>query len=545
MAKRMTTIFFIVLGCVALLMSLMFLVLFLAPGFSLLGIKYLRAGTHVLSTGAVNIYETVGEGFNGSIILETNEIPVTVYFTQAQNDNVLNNGFSFTYYDNFQGFTTSEFDDPSYTITKDLVGNVTIKTKEYEKLIYESGSSERYINLYIPLVYVDKANMGEQVNLTINAGKAPITFIKTQEDDLRIPAFNKINIKTNGEVAFNTSVYATTYEYSTNNSIEISEDKTKGIDAHNFKLTSNRGAVTVKRDVAGNIEATTNSRDIKVLSCKNLIAKTTYGSVKCYSGEKAITTTGLVNIETKSGDVSLGKIQGTGENIIKTGTGNVSIDSIGNGTLETSAGAVRIKTLNNFKITTNVGKVVVEEAKTKVDVNTKRGNIVIGGNGMSVGEVSAYSRLGKINVVGASGKVNLQTVQNNINFENGSSTDITISSGKAVVATNLQGKVDIFATTKADIVFDKITDTTKITLGDTCTSAKVEALKNTVSNTKYLISGKSAVLWVSNGEGTGTFSKQRVESKMDNVQTLVGEYPYFSITGKNADISVYFNTDQI
>ena len=93
-------------------------------------------------------------------------------------------------------------------------------------------------------------------------------------------------------------------------------------------------------------------------------------------------------------------------------------------------------------------------------------------------------------------------------------------------------------------MFDKISDTTKITLGDTCTSAKIEALKNTIGNTKYLFSGKNVVLWVSNGEGTGTFSKQRVETKMDNIQSLVGEYPYISITGKYADIAVYFNTEE-
>ena len=540
MAKRMVTIFFIALGCCFLLFAMMFIVLFLAPGFSIFGIKYLRAGTHHLNAQNVNIYELVGEGFSGSITFETKEIPINVYFTEKQNDSITNDGFFFTYVDNFEGITTSSFDDPSYSIKKDLVGNVTIKTKEYEKLIFESSTSTRYFNLYIPIEYIDSAAPYDRINLTINAGKAPVTFIKETVEDLRTPAFNKLSITTNGKVDFKTHVYASTYQLTTNNSIEIGENKNIGIEAYNMDLFSKKGAITLKRAIDGDLTAKTVNRNIKIVGCRNLKIETSYGSVSGY-GENKISTTGLVNITTKAGDITLGKVDGTGTNKIVTSTGSVSIDSIEDGSLTTSAGAIRIKSVNNFKISTNVGKVIVEQAKTSLDVTTKRGNIVLGGEGMVMSNVSAYSRLGKINVSNASGKVNLQTNQSDITFKNKDSKDITISCGDELVATNLEGKVTISSVSNVNLKFSEISDTTTISLGSECTSAKIEALNNNINNTKYIFSGKNVTIWESNGVGTGSFSRKDVGKALSN-PTLTGNFPYIKITGKYVDIVVYFDS---
>lgn len=543
MAKRMATIFFIALGSVFLVMAMMVLVLFLAPGFSIFGIKYLRTGTHVVNAKDISIYEKVGTGFTGSITLETGEIPVNVYITQRQNDNVLNDGFYFTYFDNFQGFTSSSFDDPSYTVTKDVVGNVTIKISEFKRLIYESGSSSRYVNLYIPLAGVDSTSPSARVNLTIKSNTSNITFIKEIEDE-RIPAFNKLSIETNGNVEFKTKVMATTYNLTTNNSIDIGEDENTNVNAVNYILNSKRGYIKINRNVTGDVTATTSNRDIKLISCKNLTVNTKYGDVLSVKNDQKINITGLANITTTAGSVTLGNVDGIGQNKISTSTGSISVDSIENGAVSSSSGAVRIKILNNCEITTNVGKVIVEEIKENVNVTTKRGNIVLGGSGMTVKDVTAYSRLGKVTVTNSSGKINLQTANSDIILTNASSNDITISSGGKLTATGLTGKVTISTEKEASLVFTEITDTTKITAGNACSSVTIKALSNTILNTKYLFSGKGVTIYESNGANTGSFSKKEVGNDLSN-KTLVGSFPYLSITGKNAEITVYFDSSSI
>ena len=182
MSKRLAIVFFIVIASCIFAVAGFCLMLFLAPGFSAFGLKYIRTDIHVVNTGKIQIAETkdfkTSGGFNGDLIIETTEVPINIIFSQDFD-------FYFAYFDNFVGLTTSDFDDPSVSISKNEHGDCIIKTQEFEKFIYESSSSKRYLNVYVPLYIVGDTGATLK-NLTINTESSPITFSKEKEDSVFI-----------------------------------------------------------------------------------------------------------------------------------------------------------------------------------------------------------------------------------------------------------------------------------------------------------------------------------------------------------------------
>lgn len=528
MSKRLSIVFFIVIASCLLAVAGFCLMLFLAPGFSVFGIKYIRADLHEVSSGKIQISETKAfkseGGFNGNIVIESTEIPINIIFSEDFD-------FYFGYYDNYIGLTKSKFDDPSVSIKRSATGDCIITTQEYEKFIYESSSSKRYLNVYIPLAEVGGSSATIN-NLIINTKSSKITFSKEQEDS-RTASFNKVEINTEtSKVIYNTNFHATTFNYTTNNTIRIYGDEEKEVYATHYNLESKLGKIVIKGDVLGNVSAKTKNGDISLESCKNLSAETKGGDVKSSNAETKISTRGIVNITTGAGSVILGEINGDGENVISTGGGSVTIDKILDATVTTKRGAIRIKSLNNGKLTSNVGKVVVEEALSSIDVNTKRGNIELGGEGLALNNPTVFSRIGRVNLNSASGKVKVETVSSNINFINGDSEDIEIISGKKLTATRLTGKIHLVANGNTDLKFAKITDDTIVELGEKCFKVVINAEQNTTLDTRFYFSGKNVVRY----EDDAKVKEGGVVESDSNVSASA----FIKVTATNADIYAYF-----
>ena len=77
MAKRFTTVFFITLAIAVLCVAIFTLVLFMAPGMSVFGLKYIATNTHVVSekfaiSDALK-EELGGANFSGSIRVEVED----------------------------------------------------------------------------------------------------------------------------------------------------------------------------------------------------------------------------------------------------------------------------------------------------------------------------------------------------------------------------------------------------------------------------------------------------------------------------------------
>ena len=143
MAKRFAGIFFITLGVAIACVITFVMVLLLAPGFSVFGLKYIAKGTHVVNETCVIAEKMDGGNFSGSIRVEVEDVPIQVVFSQRFS-------YQLEYYDNFNGLTNSKIDDPSIEFSKDADGTAVIKITSFKKFVYENQNSSRYLKLLIP-----------------------------------------------------------------------------------------------------------------------------------------------------------------------------------------------------------------------------------------------------------------------------------------------------------------------------------------------------------------------------------------------------------
>jgi len=559
MAKRFATMFFIMIGVVIFLISTFLLVLFLAPGMPIFGLKYILVNTHAVNTGKVKIVDVFqakynSSNFSGSIIVNSEEVPVHVEFTAAGRD------YYYQYFDNFSGITNSSIIDPSIEILRDENGNAVFNVNSYDTFVFQNGNSLRYIKLFIPLanisvtdvagkqqyIYGDAdpgASLKYTTDLTINADNASVYFYSNDKD--RAAAFNKVAIKTTGNIFYNnTHVKALEYVYETNQSIKISSSLVANVDARSYTLTSHAGRIIAERELAGDLSATTTTGDVLVNKCVNLKVRSELGDVvPCYNN-RGIQVSGVVDIESKAGSVEIDTVSGLGENKINLGSGSVKIKKINNGHISTHRGAIEIKSVNNLIITSNVGNVFVEEALTAVDVNTVRGKIVLGAEGMVLNAPKAVSTLGKVSVVDASGSVYISTVSGDVEFVNKNSDNIQIYAGGKLNATNLKGIVDISAAETAYLSFVNILNETTITAKQSCTYIKIEALNTARTSIDYLCVGNPVSIFEANNTGYATYSLYDSQKYLVNENSSAAEFRVIgdSANGEsNATVDIYFN----
>lgn len=530
MAKRLSIVFFVVLATCIFIVSGFFLVLLISPGLSVFGIKYIAPGTHQFSISkSIADFEGI-DNFNGSITVETYEMPIEVIFTGDQS--TLSN-FKITVYDNFNGLTNSTFDDTSLSVTKNSNGSVNIKVNEFRSFIYETSSSQRYVKLYLPLAYISRT----KVNLSLITSKGKIEIYKNSSAaEASIAQFSNFSIRTNGSINQRVEINAEVFELYTKNSIKIYNDPQSNVFANNYNLTSLNGSIELGRNVSGKVSTTTGSGNIKLLSCGDLKVNTSYGNLSCIDSASEIQVKGNVDINSKAGNVTIGSITGDGESKIVTTSGNVTIlKSMLNGSISTSSGKVTVGSAKNIKIQTNIGKVSVDSVTEAIDVSTKRGDIRLGGYGLVIRNPKVFTRLGKIEVNSSEGKADIQSLSNSIYFKNTNCSEILINSGGKLVAENLAGKVTINASSDINISFLSISAQTEINLDSAVQTAKIYAPNNSAdtASTKYYIEGKSVTVYERNASNEF--------NKVDSGKTLGSTAGATLIAkGKNANIELYF-----
>ena len=533
MAKRFAVTFFIVLGSCLFLLAVFVIVLFLAPGLSIFGLRYIAGGSRVgnFERQSVSEYLKINDNeFTGTFILETNEIPVNIIFTEKWI-------YEVEYYEDFNGLTKSDIDYPSISIDLDRNGSIVIKTDEFKKFVYESNSSKRYLNLYIPLAATTGETSEFRTSLTIDAGSSDINFSKVENYDLRDAEFDLVKIKTTGKVTYETHVYANTFDFETDNSIFVKEDRASIVDATNYYLKSTNGRIRIERAVEGDIEAETYNFDISLVSCKNLTATSNYGDVNSSKEGQKVNVSGLVTIKTKAGGVYLGDVLGEyGTSKITTGAGNVEIDKIENVEITTTRGHIEIVSANEVKVSTNMGNVEIQEVLTSCNIETKRSKVNLGGRGMRINNPTVFSRLGRVNIASASGEVNIHTISSDINFTNYDSQNITIVSGGELEATGLTGKVKITATEDSSISFSDISDGSSLEFGENAKLVTINALNDTVNDIRYIITGSKIETYEDNG--TGTFSK--IVETNNTLSSMNGSGPLLEVKAPSAVIKIYF-----
>lgn len=490
MAKRFAITFFIVVGILLASTIVFFMVLLLAPGLSLFGIKYIASGTHVVSESCY-IDEKI-TGFSGSIKLEVADIPVQVVFSQ-------NYTYQVVYYDNYNGLTNSKIDDPSIEFSKESDGTAVIKIDSFKKFIYENGNSNRYIKLLIPSTEVG-ANKQWKTDLTILARNSKVSF-RDEVNDNYDPCFKNIKIETSGKVTSSTSVMAQNYSLKTINSIKISDDINSNINATNYILESTGGKIIVDRDVTGDITATTKNARIKILSCENFTANSGYGDICSTRDDVGIIIRGIANINTTAGAVEIDSILGDKDkSTITTKTGNIRIKEAHDIDLTTTRGSVRADSVHNANITTSSGSVVVVNATESITTSSKRGKITLGGEDATVKNPTVQAIYGKVYVENASGKANIQSEKSAVTFINKDAGNIKIVSGKDLTANKLSGAVNIQVGGDAIINFDTFTTNSTITGVGKNSNITINLLKNTGTTFSYNLEGNDATLFEYNSD---------------------------------------------
>ena len=546
MSNRFATIALIVVVSILSAGVFFFVGLFLFPGMSMFGMRYIGPGTHKYYRNMDDIELQVGEFRD--IVVNTSEVPVEVVFVTETN-------YKFIYYDNYNGLTKGSVDEPSLDVGVNESGQLVFTTHEYKKFLYESTTSVRYLKIFIPLFKVDASlSMTNRWSLIINSDKSDIYFGKYSSQDPRDANFYDLKIKTDGKINFNpgkllndqtyvaeTQIKAENFHYTSNNSILIDENKTNVADATNYYLNSLRGNIDISCLISGDLEATTNQGSIKLVSCNNFTAKTSYGTIGFGGSEEdgEILVKGSLNIDSRAGSVNIGTVRGTSN--IKTTSGNVKIayELVGNAKIETTRGSVDITKGSSLEISTNIGKVKVLEATSKVKVSTMRGNIYLGSEEKTVKNIDAFSRIGKVYVNSAGGTVKIQTISSAVEFTNGTSQNINIESGGKLIAKRLMGTVTIKAEDDIEkIEFEDITlGNTEIVLADGCRSAQIDCLNNKPNEVHYFLKGASVSVYeYSNNQ----YHPQNNGSSIDNLTETENINCKFKVEGNKANIRINF-----
>lgn len=533
MGKRLANVLLITLGVALSGVFIFTLVLFLAPGLSVFGVKYIASGTHVINDSYI-LTEKMADGtFSGSIRIETDQVPISVVFSQKYT-------YQVDYYDNYNGLTTSKFDDPSIEFSKDKDGTAVIKVKSFKKFIYENSNSNRYIRLLIPSTVIGGTKAGE-TSLEIISKSSSVSF-SDEIEDYYDPYFRNLSIETSGKITSSTKVKADNYSLKTINAINITEDQVANINATNYILNSTGGKIVVDRDVAGDITATTKNARIQILTCRNFTAKSGYGDIYSARKDAPIKISGIANIETTAGIVEIDTISGTsGKSVISTKTGNVKLTKVEDLDLTTTRGFVRVISGRKVNVQTSSGSITVETATESVKAKTKRGKVVLGGEENKLYNPTVESTFGDVTVISSSGSVSITTIEADVEFVNSDASNITLSVGGELKATKLLGAVTITVDGNAEIEFASFTQKSTITGTNANSLIDIKMLNNDGNTFSYDLEGNKASLYEFNVEDPENHYQIEISTKVTSSADKVGK-PLLTVSAQGRLVVYYKRT---
>jgi len=475
MGKKIIGGLIVVIGAALLFVFGSALILFLAPGVEIFGIRYVSAGA-----SECNIKEPISS-FSGDIYIDTHGVPVTLNITDYYNSSV-------EFSQNFIGFTRSNYDKAGLDISVDSEGDLHIKTKEIVKWVYahENGDNFKLVITLPVTLFTDSENLksfylkGNSSSLTINGNAVFTNFSMESTEGLTI----------------NNSLETVDFKYHTSKLITI-DDK---IGATNLDLKSTGSSINITKPISGDVTASTKSGDVKFVSCDNLTVSTSSGNIRTY-GEGLTLVNGSINIETKSGDVQLGSVSVSDSDakcIINSISGDVSISNMVDGDITTDRGKVNIGIARAIVINANVGNVAVNSVGNAINVNGRNGKVTLGQGG-TISNPTVYTTTGAIEVINAYGEVNLESTSNSIKYVNIGGNKISLKAGRELTATGLKGEVYAKANGDISLKFIQISGNVTIESGSKCDKIDVEANSTSYINVDYKLTstkGEKAKVYV-------------------------------------------------
>ena len=476
MIKKIFVWFLILIGCGALFVAGSALVLMLAPGTEIFGIRYIGSGRGEFS------FEQNLANFDGNIYIETNEVPISINYSQYAS-------YYISYHQNFNGFTNSKYKSSSVDYNIDEFGNLIVKVNELRELIKTQELVEDY-NFILRLppqartksIYVKSNESNVTINISNNVGNVEM---------------DNFDVVTKGDFVLNGSIKATNFKLHTTKSIVVSEN----VNCTNVDLNSYGGNIIINKPLTGNIVAKTSVGDIKFVTAKTLTAKTGSGNISCAtSGLNSVQ--GSVDIKTSSGKIQLGNVSYNDliqdrKATIVSNSGEINISTLFDATITSERGKVLIGEANNLIINANVGNVEVREVRNTVIVNGRNGKVSLGEGG-KINNVTVKTSSGVIDVRNTTGEVYLKSTSNSVSLLNESSAEITLYSIKDLKATNLQGVVNIYTNGDATLHFKDVNGNVEIETGGKTNTVSIDATCQKVGEVNYSLEstkGKKAKVY--------------------------------------------------
>ena len=487
------------------------LVMFLAPGTEIFGVRYVSA--------FVGNYEkdVSIESFSGDVYIETQNVPITIEFVDYYATNL-------SFHQNFTGFTQTKINQAGVDYYVEN-GDLKIKTTEFIKFIY---ANEDYDNFHFVLRLPAYAFNASQRSINITAGQSPVKFVGS-------PKLKNLNISTSGVISVdgNVSVY-NDFILKIGKSTEIGDS----FNLTNLDVTTRGDAyVNITKAISGDLKVNTRGGDVMFISCNNLYAETVSGSIRG-TGTNGAVVDYNVNIKTRSGSVELAEANKMYQarvckSTIETKSGKVNITNAYDIDVVSDSGNVFIGNANNVNITNRIGLVEVKESNGNLYINNANGASVAGENG-ALKNVKIESNSGVIKVYNTKGTVDLKSNYNSVTFKNQTSSRIYLYAGKKLVAENLFGEVTAYATENVSMKFSQITANISVEVGNKAKVVDIDATCSKIGTVSYVLrstKGERAKLYAGDDliADNSTISNVQSGQYLINVKTVYARTSlYFS-----------------
>lgn len=497
--KIIATILIVIPLAVLLFFAASALVLFLAPGTELFGIRYVASGISRFDSreegvGSFNIEEYMGD----KIIVKTKNVPITINFSEYFTTEAY-------FHQDFVGFTRSKLKKAGLLISHDEDNNLVIEAQEIEKWLYAHEANDAFkFELTLPMSFSKKQLIVNSSNSSVGVNGAP-SF-----------GYEHFEVKTSGALTLEKTIKADNFVYHTTKNIVI-DDKIECINA-DLKTKSN---IDVKKALIGNLKVETTGGDVKFVACKSLTAVTGSGSIKPYgSGHNVVR--GSVGITTRGGNVDLGNVALEDEKAtvnIKTVSGSITISSTTVATLSSERGKISVGSAKELTINNHIGGVDVGSVTEKITVDARNGRVDLGTNGV-VNNPTVKAVTGQVNVKG-SGNIDLHSTSNSVSLTNVGGTQIRLHAGKGLNATDLEGEVNIYADGDCNISFKNISGNVNISTGNKSDKVNIDATCVNYQRVNYFLKS-------SKGTKANLYALDELLESNTTIENIVNEI-YFKI----------------
>ena len=412
MKKLKLNIILIVSSFIALIAGLA-VVMVIAPGADILGLKYIRS-----TSGSIDTAESyyVGDLLQGDIVVNGDNILTKVNFVQSYS-------FTVRLVDVYNGYCKSDADPD---VKMEIVdGIINFTSNEYHPFVYHNRTEESALYINIPIY------LKGRVTVNCKSSNVLVCGMSGTLDELIINTSGKVTVE-DGARLNNLSVNVASKNVTISEKVEVNG---------NVSIKSSNSDVTILCPVSGNINMESKGGSLKFKSCKDLVLKgsstfvgSSYDGVNIVNGNTNIETNddislcpiGDVSIVTKRGKVTIGETdyeinsnvnvitksgkittigKFNGETNLTTTSGDFAISWLKNANIKTIYGQVSANRIDGGTINAGNSNVTILFVQDNINIVTRGGDVNLGSLSSSFdGSATIKTTVGDVNIKNAKGK---------------------------------------------------------------------------------------------------------------------------------------------